>query len=1160
MSTEALRRTEAAQARAADPAASAWVRANAGTGKTHVLVARVLRLLLDGAPPEGIVCLTFTKAAAAEMANRLSKELGEWAIMTPQALEVRLAKLMTRAPSSEETLTARRLFSRVLDTPGGLRIQTIHAFCERVLRQFPLEADVAPGFSVMSEADSHAGLRAATSAVLEEAACAPETALGAALETVAAHAAETQFETLLGAVLRARAALAGMIAAAEAAASDLEHLIAQALGAPADADLDGIAQAQAEVLSDEQIARVAQALGQGSEKTDGARAANLRRAMHAQTGSARIEAFCDAFLTKDGKPRADSRFFTKAVERAAPEIAAELRGARDRFAELERTRRALETAHASAALLTLADAIINRYERAKRAEGALDYDDLIAHTIGLLTHGSAWVLYRLDGGIDHILIDEAQDNSLAQWRVAELLSEEFFAGAGAREARRSLFAVGDEKQSIYGFQGAAPDHFAEAGRRFRARAQQGRHTWYDEPLNLSFRTVAPVLRAVDLVFGGENGLGARIGAQDEVRHDAHREGEPGLVEVWPTEMQPDSDEAEPWAPHDETHAEAGAVERLADRIAGRIRAWLDDREILASQERPIRPSDILILVRKRAPFAAPMIAALKRRGIPVAGADRMRLTEQLAVMDLMALGDALLLPGDDLSLACVLKSPVFGLSEDDLFALAHGREGSLWEALEDSAADISHFSEAEAQLATWRDEALSLRPFEFYAALLDRDGVRARLLAGSGPEAGDAIDAFMNLALTYEETGPASLQGFLAWLRETGSEVRRDMEQGAEQVRVMTVHGAKGLEANIVILPDTCSMRPGTGGPIVRLRRDAPGVFGDCLVWATGGAGQPAIEAARGDIRSAEEAESYRLLYVAMTRARDRLYVTGFENRSKRGRDDGCWYDIVRSALEGEAERAADAEGREILRLVEARGAVVAPQRTDAAATVAPPPLPRWLTKPAPQEAAPQTARPSAKGGAPAQPGQGGAPAEAARLRGEIIHLLLERLPAIRREDRRAEAERLMVDAVAIIPGVELEAQAREEMIETALGIVETPDFAHLFASGSRAEVPIAAALPPEAMEGGIHMSGRIDRLVVRGEDVLIIDYKTDLRIPETPEAAPEGYVAQLAAYRAALERIFAEKEVRAFILWTGAPSLMEIPEALLACVPRALDEPPDGS
>lgn len=1143
MTSEALRRTEAAQARAADPHASAWVRANAGTGKTHVLVARVLRLLLDGAPVEGIVCLTFTKAAAAEMANRLAKELGDWAVLSPDALGVRLAKLLARTPSPEEMLAARRLFASVLDTPGGLRIQTIHAFCERILRQFPLEADVAPGFSVLSEVDSRMRLRTATAAVLEQAAGAPEMPLGAVLETVAAHAAEAQFETLLSTVLRERAALAGMTAAAEDAGFKLEQLIAEALGAPADADLAAVAAAQADVLSDLQIARIVQALDDGSEKTDGARAASLRCAMRACTGTARIDAFREVFLTKDGKPRADTRFFTKAVERQTPDAAAELRAARDRFDALEQTRRALETAHASAALLILADAVIARYERGKRTEGALDYDDLIARTVSLLTHGSAWVLYRLDGGIDHLLIDEAQDNSLAQWRVAELLSEEFFAGAGARGARRSLFAVGDEKQSIYGFQGAAPDHFAALGALFRARARSGRHRWHEEPLSLSFRTVAPVLRAVDLVFGGENGLGARIGAQDEVRHDAHREAEPGLVEVWPPEIPPEQGETDAWSPLDEPDADAGAVERLAARIAGRIKGWLDGGEILASQGRPIRPGDVLILVRKRAPFAAPMIAALKRRGIPVAGADRMRLTDQLAVMDLMALGDALLLPGDDLSLAAVLKSPIFGLSEDELFALAHGREGSLWEALE-AAADAPRCAEAEAQLALWRDEALAARPFEFYAGCLDRDGVRARLIAGGGPEAGDAIEAFVNLTLAYEQTGPASVQGFLAWLREAGSEVRRDMEHGTGQVRVMTVHGAKGLEANIVILPDTCSMRPGSGGPVIRLRRDAPGVFGDCLVWAAGGRGLPAIETARQRIRDAEEAESYRLLYVAMTRARDRLYVTGFENRTKRGRDAGCWYDVVRAALEGAADRTTDAEGREVLRL-ETPGPAAALVERRARGSGNMPPPPAWLLAPAPAETGPKTARPSAKGDAPLA-GRGGAPAEVARLRGEVMHLLLERLPAIRPEARRAEADRLAAQAG---PAAGLDAAARDGMISQALAIVGNPAFAHLFGVGSRAEVPLAAALAAGDTGEQAHLYGRIDRLVVRDDDVLVIDYKTDRQVPDTPDAAPDAYLAQLAGYCSALMQVFPDKQVRGFILWTGAARLMEIPQALLASV-----------
>ncbi len=1141
--SESLRHTEALQARAADPAASAWVRANAGTGKTHVLVQRVLRLLLAGAAPEGIVCLTFTKAAAAEMANRLTRALGAWAVAAPGDLDAGLAKLLDRAPTPEETVRARRLFAHVLDTPGGLRIQTIHAFCERILRQFPLEANVAPGFSVLAEEDSRGRMRAAMTAALEEAAGAADAPLGRALETVAGLAREDDVEALLGAVLRERLALRQMMRAAEAERMSLEALIGEALGAPAEADLEAVAQAQAEVLSGEEIARIRAVLAQGGAN-DAKLAEDLVKAADAQSRSARIDTFRSALLTKAGEPKKDRGFPSKAVAAAAPDAAQALRAARDRFAELDQTRIALEAARASAALFTLADAVIQRYEAGKQADGALDYDDLIDRTVSLLQHGSAWVLYRLDGGIGHLLIDEAQDNSRAQWRVAELLSEEFFAGEGAREAGRSLFAVGDEKQSIYGFQGAAPEHFAALGEAFRRRAEGARHAWHDVPLTRSFRTVAPVLQAVDLVFGGANGLGARIGASAAVAHEVHRDADAGLVEVWPTVKPPERAEADAFAPLDEPMAGAEAVDRLAARIAERIKAWLDEREILPSAGRPIRAGDILILVRKRQPFAAPMINALKSRGIPVAGADRMRLTEQLAVMDLMALGDALLLPGDDLSLAAVLKSPLIGLSENDLFALAHGREGSLWEALEEASGDAPRYAEAEARLARWRDEALSVRPFEFYAAVLERDGARTRLLARLGPEAADAIDEFLNLALAYEETGPAALQGFLAWLRESGSEVRRDMEQGADQVRVMTVHGAKGLEAPIVFLPDTCTMSTRGGGPVMRVPRDAPAEFGECLVWAVGEAKRlPAIEQVRADQRSADEAESYRLLYVAMTRARDRLYVTGFENRTARGRDQGCWYDVVREALEGVAEAVIGENGEATLRLEKPAEAVAGAARPEAARVAKAEP-PAWLSAPACAEASAAALQPSAKDEAPHAP-RSERPAEAARLRGDLIHLLLERLPEVAPEHREAEAERLVADYVAG-SDTGLNDATREDALATALGILAAPEFAHLFGPGSRAEVPIAAQI--KTASGRARLSGRIDRLVVRPDDVLVIDYKTDASVPASPAAAPPGYTAQLDAYRRALAAVFPDKRVRAFILWTSMPALMEIPRD--ACGP----------
>jgi len=1143
MNGPALERTLAAQARAADPRASAWVRANAGTGKTHVLVRRVLRLLLEGAAPEGIVCLTFTKAAAAEMAGRLTRELGAWAVAAEAELQAQLTELLGRAPVPGEVLSARRLFASVLDTPGGLRIQTIHSFCERILRQFPLEAGVVPGFTVLSEQESRARLRHASTASLEAAATSGDEALAQALETVAGYAREDAFEGLLDKVLCERACLRNMVRSADAEGVSLNAIIANALGAPQDAGQASVAREQARVLSDVDTGRIAAVLEQGSDKTDRPRAERLREAANASDDGARITAFRKVFLTDEGKPRADSRFFTKAVENAAPDVAQDLRAARDRFAELELARIALATAEASAALLSLCDAIINNYEQSKRTDGALDYDDLIERTVDLLTHGSAWVLYRLDGGIDHLLIDEAQDNSRAQWRVAELLCEEFFAGEGAREAGRSIFAVGDEKQSIYGFQGAAPEHFAALGEAFRRRAQDGQQDWHDVPLTRSFRSVPPVLEAVDLVFGGKDGLGARIGASAEVAHEPHRAEQAGLVEVWPTEKPPERPDADPFAPLDEPPGGAGAAERLAGRIADRIKGWLDGGETLASQDRPIRAGDILILVRKRDPFAAPMIDALKARGIPVAGADRMRLTDQLAVKDLMALGDALLLPGDDLSLAAVLKSPIFGLSENDLFALAHGREGSLWEALELAAETEERFARAEAQLARWRGEALASRPFEFYASVLDRDGARGRILARMRPEAADAIDEFLGLTLAYEESGPASLQGFLAWLREAGSQVRRDMEQGGDQVRVMTVHGAKGLQANIVILPDTCTMPKGSGGPVIHVPRGAPGAFGECLVWAGAEAGRlPAVDQVRRAATDAETAESYRLLYVAMTRACDRLYVTGFENRTARGRDDRCWYETVRDALDGVAEKVADMDGQAILRLEKRGAATVSPagSRDEQIADLA---APAWLAADAPSETAAEIARPSSAEQSSAQPKDGPAvrhSAELARLRGEIVHELLEALPEVGPGGREAEAGRIIERVVAAAGGVAPDADARAEMVAEALAIIEAPEFAHLFGPGSRAEVPVAA----QSAETGrpVTMSGRIDRLVVRDGDVLVIDYKTDARVPARLADVPERYTAQLAAYSRALAGVFPDKAIRPFILWTRAPALMEMP------------------
>jgi ATP-dependent helicase/nuclease subunit A len=1132
---------EAKQALVADPATSAWVSANAGTGKTHVLVQRVLRLLLAGAGADAILCLTFTKAAAAQMAGRLMRELGGWAAMSEDALDAALARLLGRTASAEECALARCLFTRVLDAPGGLKIMTIHAFCERVLRRFPLEAGVPPTFTLLTEEEQTATLREAVDAVLHEAAGAPQSDLGKALNVMVAHAGEDRFETLLERIAGKREDWRALVeyCGEHDPFARIAHFLARCFNLRDGETAQAILDEQAGLCSDALIASAVPVLfeaGGNNEKT----AKALARA-RGLSGVRRVKMLAGAFLTKEGTVRADTSFVTKAVRKVQPGIADALCHARDRFAELECKRHAAETAAATLALLRLSDAMIQRYDSALNQRAALDFDGLIAKTSALLHRSGAadWVLYRLDADIAHLLVDEAQDTSPAQWALIKALTGEFFSGDSASEKPRTLFAVGDEKQSIYSFQGAAPKEFAANGGAYASRARASGSPWRDESFVLSRRSASAVLESVDLVFAGEAARGVTASGQ-EIQHQAHRIGEAGLVELWPPIKAEKRDAAPAWEPFAEGTGAAAPATMLAERIASQIRRWLDNGEMLVSQGRPVRAGDILILVRRRKPFADPMVKALKEHGIPVAGADRMCLTEQLAVMDLMVLGDFLLLPEDDLALATLLKTPFFGFDDDDLFAFGHEREGSLWDALLAHAAEEPAFAEAARRLELWRAEARRLAPFEFYSARLHEDGLRATLLARLGPDAADPIDEFVNLALKYETGETPTLQGFLHWLRRSDAEIKRDMDQERDEVRVMTIHGAKGLEAGIVFLADTCAFKSGDTAILpLDIPSAAPGAP-KLPVWVLKGAKNvPAIKAARETCQQAEQEEYRRLLYVAMTRARDRLYVCGFENGHGRGRN--CWYNLIEAGLRGRLAEARDDFGEPVWR-IECPQTVAVRQQHAAAATVHSGETPGWLHRVAKTETAIPVIAPSrlVAGRTPiVQPGESWGGAEPL-LRGRFVHRLLELLPALSRRDWAGAGHRLLAMEGGALPEDE-----REALLGDVTAILEAPDFAGIFGPDSRAEVAVAAEMRGQD-RALVMVSGQIDRLLIREHEVLILDYKTGAKIPSRPEWIAPAYLAQLAAYRAALRRMFPDKLARAALLWTEAPLLMDVPMAVL--------------
>ena len=1144
-----IARASALQARAADPDSSIWVAASAGTGKTKVLTDRVLSLMLAGTPPERLLCLTFTKAAAAEMATRIARRLADWAIAEDAKLAERLGQLLGRAPGDAETLLARQLFARVLDAEGGLKIQTIHAFCQSLLGRFPLESRVAPHFQVLDERSAAELLAAAREAVLARSAADPAGATAEALVTLAGLLDETRFTEVLAELTRERGrftrqverlGLAGLVAAVNARldigrGEAPEGVLAAAIVDPA-LDLMGL-----------QLVLAALEAGSSAEKTRAA-ALKLWLALPESARARAFDAYAALFLTAEGELR--RRLLTKGAQAAVPgaEAIMAAEGARLQAVLLKRNK--VVTARATQALATLGAAVLTGYEHQKAWGAFLDYDDLILKTRDLLqAQGMAgWVLFKLDGGLDHVLIDEAQDTNPEQWQVVEALTREFFAGEGAREGPRTVFAVGDAKQSIFSFQRAEPEEFLRLRGVMAARTTAAGQRWDDVDLDVSFRSTEAVLAAVDAVFAGATARDGVLPDARPLRHEASRRGQAGRVELWPPAPLVESEVEAPWSAPLERRGTTPPRLRLARLIARRIHYWTLDPEgaedpesRLPSKDRRLQPEDFLILVRRRNEFVEEVVRELKLLQVPVAGVDRMVLTDQLAVMDLVALGRFLLMPEDDLTLATVLKGPFVGFDEGQLFALAHDRPGTLWQALRDGRAETLHGRMAWDLLSELLAQADTLPPYELYAELLGRRRGRESLLARLGREAADPIEEFLGLALAYEREHPPSLEGFLHWLEAGRQEVKRDLEHGGRAVRVMTVHGAKGLQAPVVFLPDTLQL-PQSSDSLFWL--DDEGL----LLWPPRRAWDDEVaEAARARRREAQLQEYRRLLYVAMTRAEDRLYVCGWAARQEP--PEGCWYDLVRQGLADRAEAvdfdftvaAAEGWAGPGLRLATAQEAHAE------AAEAGPPPLtpaalPAWAGRPpAPEPLPPRPLAPS-RPGLPEPPLRSPlGPEEGAALRrGRLVHRLLELLPELPADARPAAGARLLA-----LPQQGLAPDEAEALLTATLSLLEHPDFLRFLGPGSRAEVPVAGVV--QGRDGPQVVAGQVDRLVVEAESLAVVDYKTNRRPPEDPAGVPEVYLKQMAAYRALLAEIYPDRRVDCYLLWTEGPRLMQLGPAQLA-------------
>ncbi|MEO0654324.1 MAG: double-strand break repair helicase AddA [Pseudomonadota bacterium] len=1105
----ALHPASIAQNNAADPRKSTWLSANAGSGKTRVLTDRVARLLLNGVDPQNILCLTYTKAAAAEMQNRLFQRLGAWSMLADDALRGELRAL--GVPDLGDLGTARTLFARAIETPGGLKIQTIHSFCAAILRRFPLEAGVSLGFQEM-DGSAQAHLIADVLDTLAEG------DTGACISAVARYHSGDDLEALALDVAQRRQAFdpprgSDAIWAQYGLAPGFD---AQALGA------------EFRRIGAGPVLREAVPILLAGSSTEQKAGQALQGVDHDRPVQTILPVLEKQFLTgaKTKVPFGSKagNFPTKTTRAAHPALADALDRVMDEVERLRGLRIALATAEKTQALTAFATAFLPAYAAAKQARGWLDFDDLILRTTALLSDPSvaAWVLYRLDGGIDHVLVDESQDTSPAQWRIVELLTQDLGTGEGARaETPRTLFVVGDKKQSIYSFQGADTDAFEAMQTTFsdRLRPQGGLAA-----LNLthSFRSSPAILDAVDATFEGDAGAGL-----GDMRHVAFRDAMPGRVDLWPLIPKAEAPEDGDWTDPVDQPAPSAESNLLADSIAREIRRLIDAGTVIEHPKdgvRPLSEGDFLILVQGRSgggDLFHKIIRACKAAGLAVAGADRLKIGGELAVRDIRALLSVLALPEDSLSLAAALRSPLFGWGEGDLYHLAAGREEThLWAALRNAK---------EAHPDTWAvisdltRAADFLRPYDLVERLLIRHSGRARLIARLGPEAEDGIDELLNQALHYEAQETPSLTGFLAWLDGEDVEVKRQLEAGGGRIRVMTVHGAKGLEAPVVILPDTLRTRSGA--------RDA------VIVDEDGGAHwRPPADAVPPGLAptlsagaDADARERQRLLYVAMTRAQSWLIVCGAGDPGKSG---GHWYAAVEAGL-GRLSTAGletpAGSGRRFARGDWAPNAAPATGDPPAPAT-----LPESATTPArPPEARAQTLSPSDLGGAKALAGEAGEDEDTALRRGRQIHLLLEHLPLAAVEDHAQLAEDLLAFGEDAAPASE--ARAMGTAVSTLLN---APHLAHLFAPGALAEVHITADLP---QLDGARIHGAIDRLLIDDTRILAVDFKTNAVVPKTETEVPVGLLRQMGAYRAALTQIYPDRPVETAILWTATADLMPI-------------------
>ena len=1107
-----------AQITASDARFSSWLTANAGSGKTKVLIDRVARLLLDGVQPEQILCLTYTKSAAAEMKNRLFDRLGKWAMLADQELNFSLLGMGIQTQLGiEELKKARTLFARAIEAPGGLKIQTIHAFCSSLLRKFPLEAGISPQFGELTER----GQRDLYLKVLEI--LSADEATEESFEHFSKIANVSNWEETVSKIVSKRNIFSKNKSRAE---------IYEAFSVSSEVSIEDDISSHFQNGTMSFLKKISDCLQQSTSKVDQKISKELSKIFSIDLTSLQLleKIFLYSKTSKAPFTAKLGKFSTKEMRNGLlADYIDEIDDFMVRLETFRNRRLSYLAAETSFSIHKFASAFLQVYTEQKNFKGLLDFDDLINIAVNLLTTSAVadWVLYRLDGGIDHILVDEAQDTSPSQWKVIETLAQELTSGQGIKENRsRTVFVVGDQKQSIYSFQGADPGQFDRVRDRFSAKLEGAEKTLQIASLDYSFRSSQTILALVDKIYEDARAEDFGWGR----KHLAFKSELPGRIDLWPIIPKKLNPNLSKWEEPIELISDADHFVSLARLIAQEIKRMIDQDVQVPEQKtinqqptfRSVRAGDFLILVQRRSEIFHEIIRACKDANLPIAGADRLRLAGELAIKDICNFLSFIDNADDDFSLAAILKSPLFGWNEKRLFELAHSREEmTLWQALRNDPIKFAHELEVFEDL---RSVADLVRPYELIERILILHNGRSLLIGRLGKEAEEGIDTLLTQAMDYESSEIPSLTGFLAWISDENIEVKRQFDSSVNQIRVMTVHGAKGLEAPIVILPETHDFKNEISDEIL---------FTDDLALKKFSSTERSNKTTEvyNSQKQKNSAERDRLLYVALTRSEVWLIVAAAGNVS----DDGkSWYKKVEQGLinlDAKSEPFSHGYGLRYQHGKWLVGKCSEKHLKKASKIKLPQIFKENLGTPVKFE---KFINPSnLMGSKSIQRIDKVTEGDGAKLFGTIVHLLLEKLPKSNSNDWQNIVPNLLKWA-EIYVSEETQTRAYKQ----AENILKNPSFEFIFAPDVLAEVQFSTIV--ESV-GGIPIVGVIDRLVLSQDSALIIDFKTNQEVPSSIDEVPLGVLKQMGAYAASMQKVFPKKNIELGIIWTHSAELMKI-------------------